>query len=471
MEPDPKSGETPVPQISLDSLVTDAPDVKYVTDTPEQAVVEPAVTLNLGEESVPKPQVTYVVPALDGSLMSDMEPDPSPSVVPAQDVHPIMPEPVSSSVSDVVNQPAESPHVEGNIPKVEDFAQAGIPIKVNMPEPEHAETPPLNQEEGSFEPTGMNKNLMIGGTVLVLLVVAIIIFLFTKDVFNGKGGAELPAPAQEPFLEENTGASQQETQAVLRCLDNEVLDSSNNCVCKPNYTKGEDMSGPCEYDCTTAVVQIQSMRINPSVSSSTDMADQLAALEKDAIANNCTVPVGAGKCGEYKNSSMDALKAENYQLYYDISKKYIQENCGPVPLDACGSKLAEAGVINNLLSLNLDTQTAQTFKDRLDSIKTAYYIDDTCNDKEARCMEITKQYGQNPESASQQVNQESPATDISAAEFSPSGVFKDDKEYYYKYCIPKEESVPAEQVTQLMFETQQPVETPPPAKRPVPRKK
>ena len=135
------------------------------------------------------------------------------------------------------------------------------------------------------------------------------------------------------------------------------------------------------------------MRADPTVASSTEMAEQLAKLQTEAEANQCKVPEAVKTaCDIYMDDSITAMALKDYLGYYENSKKYIEEDCAKKKLGACDIRLGTAELCNRIIALKPPADIRDEMKKELDIQKYAYYNDPQCNDVTAR-YKIGDKYG------------------------------------------------------------------------------
>ncbi len=354
----------------------------------------------------------------------------------------------------------------------------GIPIKFNMPvpgsvpqampeqqipaplpgpaatptpaQPIPAQEPPSGQAAATPGPAAQLKKylipIIIGSSVLLAIILFIVIGGLMKE-------------EEFAVTEEIYGGVAMQSEQVLTCNENEVMDAKNNCICKTNFIQTMDSDGRCVYDCSTVTQQILDMRADPTVASSTEMAEQLAKLQTEAEANQCKVPEAVKTaCDIYMDDSITAMALKDYLGYYENSKKYIEEDCAKKKLGACDIRLGTAELCNRIIALKPPADIRDEMKKELDIQKYAYYNDPQCNDVTARCAKISDKYGIK--------NGYRPAASPMASVIDPGNVFFDDRDFFLQNCMNEQETqeTAASQQTVSTQETQQEV----PVKR-VPR--
>jgi hypothetical protein len=232
------------------------------------------------------------------------------------------------------------------------------------------------------------------------------------------------------------------------CGENEYRDASGTCVCDDHFKKSAT-ANICVYNCEIVISKILDMRKSATISADTQLMADLAAIEKEAVANKCVVPKEKTACEQYLDDSNNAFNDGNYDLYYENSKKYIDADCsGKTPTD-CEKILDEGVSINRVIRSTAGAAPPIKYNDVLTKLKGEYYANSTCNKTETRCSELAAEYGGSQASAAPtnlRTDQISPThldtvnlKDLNITDaITPGTVFNDDREYYDKYCKTKE---------------------------------
>ncbi len=236
--------------------------------------------------------------------------------------------------------------------------------------------------------------------------------------------------------------------STQKCLKNQIIDSSGQCVCKANYSYTEAQNA-CVYNCEQVQQEIMELRSSNITQSSPEAAGQLALLENEAEVNSCVIPEvsnQAKKCENYQAGANAALAAGKYVEYFNFSEKYIEQNCSGKGTDICLNRLAKANLLNGIFPKVKNQFELGKLKLEYRNLKESYYNDASCDNVKERCDVLEPLYGtkkpglatsSSTSTTSSKVssgNLQSATSDLVINSLSPKSVFRDDKEYYDKYC-------------------------------------
>jgi len=230
------------------------------------------------------------------------------------------------------------------------------------------------------------------------------------------------------------------------CKEHELRDATGACVCEINYKKAAS-TDICVYDCDAAIAHIIELRKNSTSQGDTSAQVELKALEAEAEANSCEVPQTKSECEINLETANNAFNNQDYDTFYEYSKKYVDANCSGSTNTDCRKILAKGVAINRILAVLAGTASPAKYTDELERLKAEYYSNSLCNNTATRCAEIEASMN-NPTAplasredmidrpVNDNINSNQRSTDgLSITdEVKPSNVFKDDREYYQTYC-------------------------------------
>jgi hypothetical protein len=313
----------------------------------------------------------------------------------------------------------------------------GIPIKFNTPteEPTALPTPqaPAAEQPLAADIAAVEAKPQTGSIIKKLLlpisiaafVILLIIFVIALTNFNKDEGKAITQQIIQTQIE--TIQSEQ----IFTCNENQSLDSENKCICKTNYIVTAASAGNCVYDCDIVINKIKDLQLNPTVAGSTELASELVKLQNEAKSNNCSIPESfKTPCEQMQDDSLNAMASKDFIGYFDLSKKYIEQDCSKKSLSACDVRLAESELVNRILSLRPPPDAKDQLQKELQLQKLSYYSNAECNVVEDRCESIRTKYGIAGES-----QENGSATPQGINKIDPSNIFYDDRDYFLQHCL------------------------------------
>lgn len=321
-------------------------------------------------------------------------------------------------------------------------------------------TPPTSAPETAtseaVHPNGKQgfdiRYILVGILGVAFIIVGVLFYISVQSFLKGEERIITIEPEQTM---QNIYGAAIETIEEATCNPNEVMDDQGSCVCKTNFIRPSGSKGDCYFDCVSVIQKIKTLKTTPSSQLSPEDADTLSSLLQQAADNSCSVPeIFKDACQQYQDDALNSLAAKDFMGYYELSKKYIEANCSSKNLDTCGTQLAIGELINKILASRPPEDTKTTLKQEMANLKLIYYQTPQCTTPEItteRCEQIRSKYGISDQAVTLESTEEiaTPAqTGGTQLILDPAKVFFDEREFFYKYCIPQSQQTEQTQQSQ-----------------------
>lgn len=445
-----------------DITVSAAPPVVPTSPAQAAAAVPPVL---------PSVQVTATQPA-------PVEPAPAPISIP--EVPSPTATPSSAATTSLTAEPAlplapakESYTIPGESTALRS-ASAPAQSETPVPVPATAEvfspastqseaTPPTTASEATqseaVHPNGKQgfdiRYILVGILGVAFIIVGVLFYISVQSFLKGEERIITIEPDQTM---ENIYGAALETIEEATCNPNEFMDEQGSCVCKTNFIRPSGSKGACYFDCVSIIQKIKTLKTTPSSQLSPEDVDTLNTLLQQAADNSCSVPeMFKDICQQYQDDALNSLAGKDFMGYYELSKKYIEANCSNKNLDSCGTQLAIGELINKILASRPPEDTKASLKQEMANLKLIYYHTPQCTTTEItteRCEQIRSKYGIGDQAttleSTEEVREASTQSKAGSSQImlDPSKVFFDDREFFYKYCIPQSQQTEQTQQSQ-----------------------